>query len=110
MTRASSYLSLGENMEEKGKYFKAERLYKKALKIREAEVESLSPELVPYLYSLGMAQAVLDRTSAALRTFDRLLSILIREHGEAHEDVKEIHSVIDELHMESAESSVAVNA
>lgn len=57
MTTAKNYLSLGESFEEKGKYFKAERLYKKALRAVEAEFAEGSEnkqELLPYLYNLGM--------------------------------------------------------
>ena len=95
---SNEYLTLGESFEEKGKYFKAERLYKKALNLKSREVEGDSKELIPYLYSLGMVQAALDRVSDATSTLSRLLSLLIRHEGEEHADVQEIRQVIRELH------------
>lgn len=108
MTRDTDYLSLGESFEEKGKYFKAERLYKKALSLKIKQVEPTSAELVPYLYNLAMVQAALDKNDEALRTFDQLLPIMISEFGEEHVDIKEIRNVMNDLVGESQE--LVVNA
>lgn len=103
MTRETDYLSLGEQFEENGKYFKAERLYKKALDLKLKTVDPMSSELIPYLYNLGMIQAALDKTGEAYRTLGRVTAILLKEFGEDHEDVKEIRDVLNSLHEESHE-------
>lgn len=101
MTRQNDYLNLGESFEERGKYFKAERLYKKALKLQERGVDELSPELIPFLYNLGMIQAALDKTSEAVRTLGRLIDIMRKTYGEENGEVTELSEVIDELLSES---------
>ncbi|MBX9671220.1 MAG: tetratricopeptide repeat protein [Candidatus Obscuribacterales bacterium] len=103
MTREADYLSLGEAFEENGKYFKAERLYKKALDMKSKTVDSMSPELVPFLYNLGMVQAALDKTADAYRTLGRVTAILMKEFGDDHEDVKEIRNVLNSLTVETHE-------
>lgn len=108
MARQNDYLNLGESFEERGKYFKAERLYKKALKLQQRGVDEMSPELIPYLYNLGMIQAALDKTSDALKTLGRLIDILRKTYGEEYGEVKEISLVMDELLIEHGQ--LAVNA
>jgi len=108
MARQNDYLNLGESFEERGKYFKAERLYKKALKLQQRGVDEMSPELIPYLYNLGMIQAALDKSSDALKTLGRLIDILRKTYGEEYGEVKEISLVIDELMLEHGQ--LAVNA
>jgi hypothetical protein len=108
MARQNDYLNLGESFEERGKYFKAERLYKKALKLQQRGVDEMSPELIPYLYNLGMIQAALDKTSDALNTLGRLIDILRKTYGEEYGEVKEISEVMDELVIEHGQ--LAVNA
>lgn len=108
MARQNDYLNLGESFEERGKYFKAERLYKKALKLQQRGVDEMSPELIPYLYNLGMIQAALDKTSDALKTLGRLIDILRKTYGEEYGEVKEISLVMDELMLEHGQ--LAVNA
>lgn len=98
MTTAKNYLSLGETFEEKGKYFKAERLYRKALKAMESDGGVDQRSLLPYLYNLGMIQAALDKTSQSIKNLGRTLSILIELEGEDNEDVRELRRVLDELH------------
>lgn len=98
MTTAKNYLSLGETFEEKGKYFKAERLYRKALRSMESEAGVDDKTLLPYLYNLGMVQAALDKTSQSIKNLGRTLSILIELEGEDNEDVRELRRVLDELH------------
>lgn len=108
MARQNDYLNLGESFEERGKYFKAERLYKKALKLQQRGVDEMSPELIPYLYNLGMIQAALDKSSDALKTLGRLIDILRKTYGEEYGEVKEISLVMDELMLEHGQ--LAVNA
>lgn len=108
MARQNDYLNLGESFEERGKYFKAERLYKKALKLQQRGVDEMSPELIPYLYNLGMIQAALDKSSDALKTLGRLIDILRKTYGEEHGEVQEISLVMDELLIEHGQ--LAVNA
>ena len=111
MTTAKNYLSLGESFEEKGKYFKAERLYKKALRAVEAEFAEGSEnkqELLPYLYNLGMIQAALDKPSLSIKNLGRVLSILLESRSEEDPDVIELRRVLDELH--PAIHSKAVNS
>lgn len=97
MTREADYLSLGEQFEENGKYFKAERLYRKALDLKSKTVDSMSIELVPYLYNLGMVQAALDKTTDSYRTLGKVIAILLKEHGEDHADIREIRGVLNSL-------------
>jgi tetratricopeptide (TPR) repeat protein len=108
MARQNDYLNLGESFEERGKYFKAERLYKKALKLQQRGVDEMSPELIPYLYNLGMIQAALDKSSDALKTLGRLIDILRKTYGEEYGEVQEISMVMDELLIEHGQ--LAVNA
>ncbi|MBZ0187810.1 MAG: hypothetical protein K8F91_16305, partial [Candidatus Obscuribacterales bacterium] len=100
MTCAAKFLDLGESFEEKGKYFKAERLYKRALKNVEPGVDELSFELVPYLYNLGMVQAALEKNIEATQNLGRLISILIHHCGEDDVEVREIQMVLSELNPE----------
>lgn len=108
MTRETDYLSLGEQFEENGKYYKAERLYKKALDLKTKTVDTMSPELVPYLYNLGMVQAALEKTTDAYRNLGKVIAILLKEHGEDHDEIKEIRGVLNSLQTESQE--LVVNA
>lgn len=108
MARQNDYLNLGESFEERGKYFKAERLYKKALKLQQRGVDEMSPELIPYLYNLGMIQAALDKSSDALKTLGRLIDIMRKTYGEEYGEVREISLVMDELLIEHGQ--LAVNA
>jgi tetratricopeptide (TPR) repeat protein len=97
MTRETDYLSLGEQFEENGKYYKAERLYKKALDLKSKTVDPMSSELVPYLYNLGMVQAALDKTTDAYRNLGKVIAILLKEHGEDFADIVEIREVLNSL-------------
>lgn len=106
MTCATNYLTLGENFEEKGKYFKAERLYRRALKAFEPDVDELSEELVPYLYNLGMVQAALEKDVDATRNLGRVIEILVHHHGEDHAEVVELKTVLAELNPEQAKKAV----
>ncbi len=94
------YLSLGESFEERGKYQKAERLYLKALKLKSKEVGEQSTELIPYLYNLGMILAALDKQRESTHILGRLVTLLVREHGENHPEVLEIRDVIYDLQAE----------
>jgi tetratricopeptide (TPR) repeat protein len=107
MTREADYLSLAESFEEKGKYQKAERLYKKALDLKSKTVDGGSPELVPYLYNLGMVQAALDKTEDAYRNLGRVIAILLKNFGEGHDDIQEIRAVL--ISLESESQDLAVN-
>lgn len=106
MTTAKNYLSLGESFEEKGKYFKAERLYKKALKAVEREGQDCTDELIPYFYNLGMVQAALDKTSLSIKNLGKVLSLLLESRDEEHPDVKEVRMVIDQLHPQITQQAV----
>ncbi|MBX9694952.1 MAG: tetratricopeptide repeat protein [Cyanobacteria bacterium] len=100
------YLSLGESFEERGKYQKAERLYLKALKLKSKEVGDHSEELIPYLYNLGMVLAALDKAHESIHILGRLITILIKEHGEDHGDVRELREVIYDLRAEMSNQVV----
>ena len=108
MTTAKNYLSLGESFEEKGKYFKAERLYKKALKAVEQDEKTSSEELIPYFYNLGMVQAALDKTTLSIKNLGKVLNLLRESRDEEHPDVKEVRMVLEELH--PAYTQQAVNS
>lgn len=109
MKFARKYLSLGERFEERGKYVKAERLYVRALKLIEGKVDATSEELIPYLYNLGYIQAAQDHNSESVKTFGRLLPILLKKHGQSHIDVQEIRDVLDVIHAEIGIPSQAIN-
>lgn len=106
MTTAKNYLSLGNMFEEKGKYFKAERLYKKALKVVEKNGAQPGDELINCLYNLGMVQAALDKSSDSIKNLGRLLSVLQENEKEHQDDIREVRIVLDELHPELIQQAV----
>ena len=112
MKIASELLAKGEVHEEKGDYQRAERFYKKALVAQEGVVGTQHQELIPYLYNLGMVQCALECDSQGEWTLTRLLTILVREVGEDHEDTREIRSLLAELKTISPEEQapLVVNA
>ena len=110
MKFARKYLSLGERFEERGKYVTAERLYVRALRLIEGKVDATSEELIPYLYNLGYIQAAQDDNSESVKTFGRLLPILLKKHGQSHIDVQEIRDVLDVIHAEIGIPSQAINS
>lgn len=109
MKFARKYLSLGERFEERGKYVKAERLYAKALKLIEGQVDATSEELIPFLYNLGYIQAAQEQNSESIDTFGRLLPILLKKHGQNHADVQEIRDVLHDIHSEIGLPCQAIN-
>lgn len=108
MTTAKNYLSLGESFEEKGKYFKAERLYKKALKAVEAELGDDNESLIPYLYNLGMVQAALDKTGQAVKNLGRALTLMLNTLDESDDEIVELRQVLEEIN--PTPSAKAVNS
>lgn len=90
-----------ELLEERGDYRKAERLYRKALVMQEKKVGDEHPELVSFLYNLGMIQCALEKNLEAERNLGRLLSILLIQKTESDADVQEILLVLDELRQDT---------
>lgn len=97
MITATELLAKGELLEERGDYTRARRMYEKAFSIQERAVGAEDPELIPYLYNLGLIQCALENEIDAQRILTRLLTILVREHGELHEDAEEIRGFLNDL-------------
>ena len=97
MITANELLAKGEVLEEKGDYTRARRMYEKALSIQERAFGPDHPELIPFLYNLGLIQCALENEIDAQRLLTRLLNLVIREFGESHEDTQEVRGFLKEL-------------
>jgi len=97
MITATELLAKGELLEERGDYTRARRMYEKAFSIQERSVGAEDAELIPYLYNLGLIQCALENEIDAQRLLTRLLTILVREYGESHEDCEEIRGLLNDL-------------
>ena len=100
MNTAKNYLSLGESFEEKGKYFKAERLYKKALRAVESQEPQDNEAFIDCLYNLGMVQAALDKNIDSIDNLERLLSHLSETRPHTDPDLLEVRATIEDLYPE----------
>jgi hypothetical protein len=98
MKSAAEIQALANLAEERGDYVKAARLHQKALVKIEKQVGSDQPELVDYLFNVGMIQCALDQIAAAEETFTRLLNILLQSYPQEHIDVIETKQILAELH------------
>lgn len=98
MKSAAEIQTLANLAEERGDYTKAARLHQKALVKMEKEVGADQPELVDYLFNVGMISCALDDRTAAQQAFSRQLSILMQFYPEEHIDVIEIQQILAELH------------
>lgn len=97
MITATELLAKGELLEERGDYTSARRMYEKALSIQERTLGADDSELIPYLYNLSLIQCALENEIDAQRLLTRLLTLLIRKHGESHEEVEEIKGFLKDL-------------
>ena len=97
MKSAAEIQTLATLAEERGDYVKAARLHTKALAKIEAEVGVDQPELVEYLYNLGMIRCALDEREAAKDCFSRQLSILLQYYPEEHTDVVEVRQILTDI-------------
>lgn len=98
MKSAAEIQTLANLAEERGDYAKAARLHQKALVKMEREVGPDQPELVDYLFNVGMIKCALDDRTAAQEAFARQLDILLQYYPEEHIDVIEIRQILAELH------------
>lgn len=98
MKSAAEIQSLANIAEERGDYTKAARLHQKALVKMEREVGTDQPELIDYLFNVGMIRCALDDRAGAQEAFARQLDILLQFFPEEHIDVIEIRQILAELH------------
>jgi len=97
MKSAAELQTLANLAEERGDYAKAARLHQKALVKMEKEVGPDQPELIDYLFNVGMIRCALDDRQAATEAFTRQLNILLQWYPEQHIDVVELKQIISEV-------------
>ena len=105
MKSAAELQTLANLAEERGDYVKAARLHQKALVKMEREVGPDQPELIDYLFNVGMIRCALDDRKAAEAAFLRQLDLLLLFYPEQHIDVIELRNILAEIH-ESEEIAV----
>ncbi|MBX9572980.1 MAG: tetratricopeptide repeat protein [Candidatus Obscuribacterales bacterium] len=112
MKSAAELQNLANLAEERGDYAKAARLHVKALAKIEKEVGSEQPELIDYLFNLGMINCALDKKDEAKDCFTRQLSILLQFYPEVHVDVVELRQILADIDSseEIAVTPLAVSA
>lgn len=98
MKSAAEIQALATVAEERGDYAKAARLHQKALVKREHEVGADDPQLVEYLYNVGMIRCALDDRNAAEAVFLRQLELLLQYYPEEHIDVIELRHILADIH------------
>ncbi|MBX9688909.1 MAG: tetratricopeptide repeat protein [Candidatus Obscuribacterales bacterium] len=106
MKTAAELQTLANVAEERGDYAKAARLHQKALTKMEKQVGLDQPELLEYLFNLGMIKYALDQKEAAETAFTRQLDILLQYYPEEHMDVIELRQIITEIHANEEEVAV----
>lgn len=112
MKTAAELQNLANLAEERGDYAKAARLHSKALEKMEKETGTDQPELIEYLYNLGMIRFALDEKNEARNYFSRQLSILLQYFPEEHTDVIELRQILTDIESceEIAVTPLAVSA
>lgn len=112
MKSAAELQILANLAEERGDYAKAARLHTKALAKIEKEAGLDQPELIDYLYNLGMINCALDKKEAAKECFTKQLSILLQFYPEEHLDVVELRNILADIESseEIAVTPLAVSA
>ena len=112
MKSAAELQILANHAEERGDYAKAARLHVKALAKIEKEVGAEQPELIDYLFNVGMIQCALDMKDEAKGCFTRQLSILLQFYPEEHVDVIELRQILADIESseEIAVTPLAVSA
>jgi tetratricopeptide (TPR) repeat protein len=98
MKSAAEIQTLANLAEERGDYAKAARLHQKALVKMEREVGKDQPELVDYLFNVGMIKCALDDREAAQEAFTKQLDILLQFYPAEHIDIVELRQILSELH------------
>ncbi len=98
MKSAAEIQNLATLAEERGDYVKAARLHQKALAKMEKQVGFDQPELIDYLYNVGMIQCALEKRTAAEEAFTRQLNLLLQFYPEGHKDVVELRQILSEIH------------
>ena len=98
MKSAAELQSLANLAEERGDYAKAARLHKKALAKLEREIGIDQPELIDYLFNVGMICCALDDRQAAEVAFTRQLDLLLQFYPEQHIDVIELRQILTDIH------------
>lgn len=106
MKSAAEIQALANLAEERGDYAKAARLHQKALVKKEREVGADQPDLVEYLYNVGMIRCALDQRQSAEEAFTRQLDLMLQYYPEEHVDVIELRQILAEIH---TNEEVAVN-
>jgi hypothetical protein len=112
MKSAAEIQNLATLAEERGDYAKAARLHQKALAKMEKQVGHDQPELIDYLYNVGMIQCALEHRKAAEDAFTRQLNLLLQFYPEDHADVMELRLILSEIHSsdEVAVTPLAITA
>ena len=98
MKSAAEIQALANLAEERGDYIKAARLHQKALVKMEKQVGCDQPELIDYLFNVGMIRCALDDIASAEAVFIRQLNILLQYYPEDHADVIETRQILADLH------------
>lgn len=106
MKRADELQQLANACEDRGDYAKAARLHTRALVAKEKTSGTDNPELVPFLYNLGMIHCAIDMKQAAEGYFHRLLELLLTYYPEEHLDVKEIKLILQDLYSDDEVSAL----
>lgn len=112
MKSPQQLLEIAEQIEEKGDYERAERLYKRAL-LQQIECFGIDhDELEAYFYNLGMIQCALEHNHKAIETLEKYLRIAERRYGLENPDVLEVQSLVAGLQdvMARADQPAAVNS
>lgn len=107
MKSAAEIQALATLAEERGDYVKAARLHQKALVKRENEVGADDPQLIEYLYNVGMIRCALEDRKAAEQAFTRQLDLLLQYYPEEHLDVIELRQILSDVR--SNEEEVAAH-
>ncbi len=98
MKSAAELQTLANLAEERGDYAKAARLHQKALVKMEREVGTDQPELIDYLFNVGMIRCALDDRKGAELAFTKQLDLLLMFYPEEHIDVIELRQILSDIH------------